>query len=260
LLFNHILFTNIYFRYRYQAGNAVIIVDPSNMQIIAKATDQTRQHDTSAEGKELAEVKADDTFSLDESTENNGNLLQPSSRLSKFNNLNMEISCINPLGWMNLRTTEQKPLPCEGCFAWHPLRHAAIVAIENAAERDRMLFPSSTPIAMPDSNGNLEDHSGNEPAKRLKTDTEVSLVACHKFLTAMLLYKLSIIHFISSVFFLTRSNLNFRIKSNLQMNHSAATCLKPPDHISAQDLISTLFGSHARCMFNDIYFDINLYS
>ncbi|TKV98910.1 hypothetical protein SEVIR_8G004800v4 [Setaria viridis] len=155
-----------------KAGNAAIIVDPSSMQIIAKATDQTHKHDTSAEGNKLAEVKANDTFSLDESTENNGNLLRPSSRLSKCNSLNMEVSCINPLGWTKQRTTEQKPLPCEGCFAWHPLRHAAMVAIENAAERDRMLFPSSTPITMPDSNGNLEDYLDNEPAKRLKTDTK----------------------------------------------------------------------------------------
>lgn len=50
----------------------------------------------------------------------------------------MEISCINPWGWMKKRTCEQKPLPCDGCFAWHPLRHAPMVAIENAAERDRV--------------------------------------------------------------------------------------------------------------------------
>jgi tRNA-specific adenosine deaminase 3 len=79
---------------------------------------------------------------------------------------------------------EQKPLPSKGCFAWHPLRHAAMVAIENAAERDRMMFPSSTSITKPDSNGNLENY--NEPAKRLKTDTKVSLIACwHKILIAI---------------------------------------------------------------------------
>uniref|UniRef100_A0A0A9DVQ9 CMP/dCMP-type deaminase domain-containing protein n=1 Tax=Arundo donax TaxID=35708 RepID=A0A0A9DVQ9_ARUDO len=142
------------------------------MQIIAKATDQTHQHDTSEEGNISSEVKEDDTCLLNESTENDGNLLLPGSFLSECNRLNMEISCINPWGWTQKRTTEQNPLPCESCFAWHPLRHAAMVAIENAAERDRMLFPSLTSLTKPDSNGNLNNCCDNEPAKRLKMDTK----------------------------------------------------------------------------------------
>ncbi|RLM74902.1 putative inactive tRNA-specific adenosine deaminase-like protein 3 [Panicum miliaceum] len=143
-----------------KVGNAAIIVDPSSTQIIAKATDQTHQHDTSEERNK---------FSLSEPTDDDGNLLLSRSFLSKPNSLGMEVSCINPWGWMKQRTVEQKPLPREGCFAWHPLRHAAMVAIENAAQRDRMMFPS-TSITKPDSNGNLENN--NEPAKRLKTDTK----------------------------------------------------------------------------------------
>ncbi|KAL6650351.1 hypothetical protein ACP70R_009276 [Stipagrostis hirtigluma subsp. patula] len=158
-----------------KGGNAAIIVDPSSMQIIAKATDQTNQHDTSEEGNTVAE-KADDTCSLNESTEKDGNSFHSSSCLSKCNGMSMEVSCINPWGWTTQRTTEQKPLLGAGCFAWHPLRHAAIAAIENAAERDRMLFPSSTSIAKPNSNGNLDNYSDNEPVKRLKTDTKVGLV------------------------------------------------------------------------------------
>jgi hypothetical protein len=38
--------------------------------------------------------------------------------------------------------------------------------------------------------------------------------------------------------------------SNRHLNHSVVTCLKRVDHISAQDLISTLFGNHAQCTFN----------
>ncbi|PAN36980.1 hypothetical protein PAHAL_7G023100 [Panicum hallii] len=153
-----------------KVGNTAVIVDPSSTQIIAKATDQTHQHDTSEEGNKFSEVRADDTCSLSEPTDNDGNLLLPRFFLSKPNSLNMEVSCINPWGWTKQRTMEQKPLPSKGCFAWHPLRHAAMVAIENAAERDRMMFPSSTSITKPDSNGNLENY--NEPAKRLKTDTK----------------------------------------------------------------------------------------
>ncbi|PAN30246.1 hypothetical protein PAHAL_5G354300 [Panicum hallii] len=160
-------------------GNAVIIVDPSSTQIIAKATDQTHQH-------------ADDACSLNESTDNDSNLLLPLSFLSKCSRLNMEVSCINPWGWTKQWTTGQKPLPSEGCFAWHPLRHAAMVAIANAAERDRMMFPS-TSITKPDSNCNRENYSDKEPAKRLKTDTKMSIDACFcKFLitvTYLVLHK-----------------------------------------------------------------------
>ncbi|XP_039771523.1 tRNA-specific adenosine deaminase TAD3-like isoform X2 [Panicum virgatum] len=153
-----------------KVGNAAIIVDPSSTQIIAKATDQTHQHDTSDEGNKFSEVRANDTCSLSEPTDNDGNLLLPKFFLSKPNSLNMEVSCINPWGWTKQRTMEQKPLPGEGCFAWHPLRHAAMVAVENAAERDRTMFPSSTSITKPGSNCNLENY--NEPAKRLKADTK----------------------------------------------------------------------------------------
>nr|CAB3473104.1 unnamed protein product [Digitaria exilis] len=51
-----------------------------------------------------------------------------------------------------------------------------MVAIENAAERDRMMFPSTSRTKTDpktDSNGNLENCSDNEPAKRLKTDREL---------------------------------------------------------------------------------------
>ncbi|CAO2034242.1 unnamed protein product [Urochloa humidicola] len=152
-----------------KVGNAAIIVDPSSTQIIAKATDQTHQHGTSE--SKFSGLKADDACSMSESTDNNDNLLLPISFLSECKSLNMEVSCINPWGWTKQRTMVQKPLPSEGCFAWHPLRHATLVAIENAAERDRMMFPS-TSITKPDSNGNLENHNDNEPAKRLKTDTK----------------------------------------------------------------------------------------
>ncbi|KAL6650352.1 hypothetical protein ACP70R_009277 [Stipagrostis hirtigluma subsp. patula] len=154
-----------------KGGNAAIIVDPSSMQIIAKATDKTHQHDKSEEGKKDDE-KADDNCSLNESTEKDSDLFCSSSYLSESNGLNMAVPCINPWGWTKQRTTEQKLLPCEGYFAWHPLRHAAIAAIENAADRDRMLYPSSISITKSNSNGNLDNYSNNEPAKRLKTDTK----------------------------------------------------------------------------------------
>jgi tRNA-specific adenosine deaminase 3 len=150
------------------------------MQIVAKATDQTHKHDT-PEGNTVSEANADVTCSLNESMGNGSNLSLPGSFLPKCDSLNMEISCINPWGWMKKKTCERKPLPCDGCFAWHPLRHAPMVAIENAAERDRTMFPSLASITKTDSNGNLEKYCDNEQAKRLKTDTKVSLVDSYYF-------------------------------------------------------------------------------
>jgi tRNA-specific adenosine deaminase 3 len=151
----------------YQEGNAAIIVDPSSKQIIAKAKDQTHHHDTYEDGSKFSEVKADDTCSLNKSIQKNGKL--SSSCLSKFNTLSMEVSCANPWGWTKQKTIELKGLPCQDCFAWHPLQHAAMVAIEMAAERDRMLFTSSSAITKPMSNGHMESDFDNEPAKRLQT-------------------------------------------------------------------------------------------
>lgn len=71
-------------------GNAAIIVDPSGMQIIAKATDQTHQHDTSLEKNKCAGVKVDNSCSFPEATEEkDGNLLLSSSHVC--NGLNMQV-------------------------------------------------------------------------------------------------------------------------------------------------------------------------
>jgi tRNA-specific adenosine deaminase 3 len=165
----------------YQEGNAAIIVDPSSNQIIAKARDQTHHHDTLEEGSEISEVQVENTF-LNGSIQKDGKL--SSFCISKYNTLSMEVSCMNPWGWTKQKTKELKPLPYQGCFAWHPLQHAAMVAIEKAAERDRMRFTSSTTITKPISNGHVENDSDNEPAKRLKTDSKVS----HKLLRALFAY------------------------------------------------------------------------
>ncbi|KAM0931836.1 hypothetical protein ACQ4PT_000111 [Festuca glaucescens] len=126
-----------------EVGNAAIIVDPSSMQIISKAADQTHQHDASLKRNTCVRVESDGASSLAETTEDNDRKFLLSSSHVR-NDLKMEVSCINLWGWTEHRSSEQKTLPSEGGFLWHPLRHAALVAIENAAERDRMLLHTST--------------------------------------------------------------------------------------------------------------------
>ncbi|CAM0912766.1 unnamed protein product [Alopecurus aequalis] len=151
-----------------EIGNAAIIVDPSSMQIISKAIDQTHQHDASLKRNRRVRVEADGALSLAETAEDNdSSLLLSSSHIC--NGLNMEVSCLNPWGWMKHMSSEQKTLPSEGGFLWHPLRHAAIVSIENAAKRDRMLFhtstSSTTKLKLID---NVQNCSDNAPAKSPK--------------------------------------------------------------------------------------------
>ncbi|KAI5661548.1 hypothetical protein M9H77_20871 [Catharanthus roseus] len=73
------------------------------------------------------------------------------------------VSCLHPWRWAEQR-------PDIGSGSWHPLQHAAMVAIQSSAARDRLLFPG-------------DGHSGNEfiqedhtlphktvsPSKRQKT-------------------------------------------------------------------------------------------
>ncbi|XP_040245812.1 tRNA-specific adenosine deaminase TAD3 isoform X5 [Aegilops tauschii subsp. strangulata] len=161
-----------------QVGNAAIIVDPSSMQIISKATDQTHQRDTCLKGNKCAMVEADNASSLPEAIEDKAETSLPLS--SRFcNGLDREVSCIDPFGWMKQRCREQKTLPSEGGFLWHPLWHAAVVAIENAAERDRRMFPASTSTTEPKLNGDVENCSDDEPAKRLKTVTKDEEQSAH---------------------------------------------------------------------------------
>lgn len=79
-----------------------------------------------------------------------------------------EVACLNPWRWAERQSLSQ------GLHNWHPLRHAAIVAIESSAARDRFLFPSA---------GNIEekylqlDHEKSSrissPAKRQRTVPEI---------------------------------------------------------------------------------------
>ncbi|XP_020178204.3 tRNA-specific adenosine deaminase TAD3 [Aegilops tauschii subsp. strangulata] len=163
-----------------EVGNTAIIVDPSSMQIISKATDETHQHDGFLERNRCVNVEADGAHSLAETTEDNdGRLLLSSSHASHC--LNLEVSCINSWGWTKQRSSEQKTLSSEGGFLWHPLRHAALVAIENAAERDQKLFHTSTsPRTESNLNGDMENCSDNEPAKRPKIVTKDKEKAEHQ--------------------------------------------------------------------------------
>ncbi|KAM0931837.1 hypothetical protein ACQ4PT_000111 [Festuca glaucescens] len=158
-----------------EVGNAAIIVDPSSMQIISKAADQTHQHDASLKRNTCVRVESDGASSLAETTEDNDRKFLLSSSHVR-NDLKMEVSCINLWGWTEHRSSEQKTLPSEGGFLWHPLRHAALVAIENAAERDRMLLHTSTSSTTKlKLKGDMQACSDNAPVNWPKVVAKASL-------------------------------------------------------------------------------------
>ncbi|XP_042477619.1 tRNA-specific adenosine deaminase TAD3-like [Macadamia integrifolia] len=153
----------MYLRFYQQVVNAAIIVDPSVRQVIANACDQTcgwdnppgkcvgdfTAHEPDSNGAAISEPSFSDCIGDD-----NGHRLSYTG-----------VSCLYPRRW-----TEHRP--CAGSPRYlHPLRHAALVAIEYAAERDRRLFPGSHSESRPIQEDDMQSSSMRLPAKRQKTDT-----------------------------------------------------------------------------------------
>jgi tRNA-specific adenosine deaminase 3 len=154
-----------------QVNNAAVIVDPSVKQVIASARDEIcswntptnkttiqtsscKQPDTCISHSDSDRVITHDTLT------SNGSTSEPKQ-------LCTDASCLYPWRW----SEQEFYTPNSSC--WHPLRHAAIVAIESSAARDRQLFPGL---------GNIEDksfeldnmHSStSSPAKRQKINVKI---------------------------------------------------------------------------------------
>ncbi|XP_057457554.1 tRNA-specific adenosine deaminase TAD3 isoform X2 [Lotus japonicus] len=143
--------------------NAAVIVDPSAKQIISSARDQVFAWNTckddsfSRKPELLSSHPISNRFDPDKPLYSNSSCNQLKQR-------DTGVACLYPWQW-----TEQQS-HSQSSHDWHPLRHAAIVAIESSAARDRCLFPSE---------GNSEekylemDHENPSctsfPAKRQKT-------------------------------------------------------------------------------------------
>ncbi|XP_071724822.1 tRNA-specific adenosine deaminase TAD3-like, partial [Rutidosis leptorrhynchoides] len=119
--------------------NSAIIVDPLVKKTIASACDQVSSWDNISNqiSNGSAEFnRAEENFAHSDSNgiERHGNFVNGSS--NELQDLYSDVSCLYPWQW-----AEQQLLKTSSGF--HPLRHAAIVAIEASAARDRRLFPFS---------------------------------------------------------------------------------------------------------------------
>ncbi|KAM7275240.1 hypothetical protein ACFE04_017106 [Oxalis oulophora] len=146
--------------------NAAIIVDPLVKKIIASASDQVSSWDTFSEKTSFGsgDVKrAEGTFVQDDS---NGIKLSENCANGSSNEecLYSGVSCLYPWQWAE----QQLGKPSSGFY--HPLRHAAIVAIEASAARDRHLFPSLGPGNDNCFEADYMRSSLGSPVKRQKTN------------------------------------------------------------------------------------------
>ncbi|KZV16931.1 putative inactive tRNA-specific adenosine deaminase-like protein 3 [Dorcoceras hygrometricum] len=146
--------------------NAAVIVDPSTCQVIASARDQVQSRNVALNftSEETSTAEQLEAATMDETTEIKNDqsfLVGCSADESKLPYHG--VACLNPLGWL-------EPQLHSSSDSWHPLHHAAIVAIEKSAARDKHLFPLNVDFSS-------KDHKVSSlvgsPLKRLKTNTNV---------------------------------------------------------------------------------------
>ncbi|KAL9228789.1 hypothetical protein vseg_004331 [Gypsophila vaccaria] len=121
-----------------QLANAAVIVDPSVDQIIASAHDEVSSWLVCPDGNGMQSLEADKPSTSHGFS--NGSSSYQSNVIGSANDsktLHRGVCCLNPWQW-----SEQHE-PSSGSCLWHPLRHAAMVAIEHSSARDRRLFPTS---------------------------------------------------------------------------------------------------------------------
>ncbi|XP_020592632.1 probable inactive tRNA-specific adenosine deaminase-like protein 3, partial [Phalaenopsis equestris] len=154
--------------------NAAVIVDPLAGEIIATGNDQTFSGlptiDTISNYVNGSE-QLSSTSSFHPSGNSFGSI--PDDSKSKLLPCGLNsVSCIYPWRWGEVRPDNQKE-KSQGNFSSHPLRHATMVSIENAAARDRQLFPClESQKDLPLQNGGACDCSDKHPSKRQKILSE----------------------------------------------------------------------------------------
>ncbi|XP_062025330.1 tRNA-specific adenosine deaminase TAD3 isoform X1 [Rosa rugosa] len=147
--------------------NAAVIVDPSVKQVIATACDQTCSWYTPANNTTLETYCFEKTEVSVSQSQSDGVFSYEtlhSNSLPHFpKQLNTGVCCLYPWGWAEQQSDTNS-------CSWHPLRHAAIVAIESSAARDIHLFPSMGKIQDKYAETeHIHSSSAGSPAKRQKT-------------------------------------------------------------------------------------------
>lgn len=153
-----------------QVVNAAVIVDPLAKQVISSARDEVFAQNTCKDnyGTGSCCFKKPE-FGIAQPVSNGIAPIDPFHLNVSSNQLKQPhtgVACLYPWRWAE----EQSPV--HNLHYWHPLRHAAIVAIESSAARDRRIFPSVGNIE--EKYWELDDKKSwtSSPAKRQRTVTE----------------------------------------------------------------------------------------
>ncbi|WKA11809.1 hypothetical protein VitviT2T_029271 [Vitis vinifera] len=150
-----------------QVVNAAVIVDPLVKQIIVSACDEicswhTPMDKTSVEASCLEQPDIATSQGVVNGVVSHETLLSKGPP-DEPKQLYTGVSCLYPWRWAEHQS--------HASSYWHPLRHAAVVAIEYSAARDRRLFPGLGQIG---NQSNQLDHtlsaSISSQAKRQKTN------------------------------------------------------------------------------------------
>ncbi|XP_050363061.1 tRNA-specific adenosine deaminase TAD3 isoform X3 [Argentina anserina] len=160
--------------------NAAVIVDPSVKQVITTACDQTFSWYTPV-NKTTLETNCFKKSEASVSQSQSAGVLSSETLHSSSLPLYTGVCCLYPWRWAE---QESDTSSC----SLHPLRHAAIVAIESSAARDIHLFPSFGKID--DTHSEIDStHSSStgSPAKRQKTQSTKGGLTCVQVLTFTLL-------------------------------------------------------------------------
>lgn len=139
-----------------------MIVDPSDKQIISTARDQVFAWNTC---KDDSCYRKPDLFSF-QTISNRLDPKKPMHLRSSCNHLKQPytgVACLYPGQWTEQQSQSQSSYYC------HPLRHAAIVAIESSAARDRRLFPNDEGSKEKYLELDHESPCTSSPSKRQKT-------------------------------------------------------------------------------------------
>ena len=140
-----------------QPANGAVIVDPYLGRVIAWGHDNTTIPTKSSHSHNLFTSKEQSELVKAEDGNMEKSLPRVPSQFPKFEGPALNGICVS-----------------SNLLGWHPLRHAAMAAIDMAASRDRSLFPSDAAIGRTDDSGAEDEFQTGTVAKKARTEIGVS--------------------------------------------------------------------------------------
>lgn len=168
-----------------QLVNAAVIVDPAAQQIIASACDQICSSHVPSNSN-------NNHTGLESSNPADKRLLSVGLQGQPPTGSYKNISCCSPWRWIERKQACSESEKSSSYL--HPLKHAAIVAIDNSASRDRCLYPNLGQIEKLSSNppDSVQSSSVSSHSKRRRTNDIIVRPAISFIFIFIILFCLSL--------------------------------------------------------------------